>query len=56
MVPSPVRVSGLTLGFLQAEKNAQDALSPCHTAGISLPAASGAPSDVGQQWAKRKRK
>lgn len=56
LVPSPVLVSGLTLGFLQAEKNAQDALSPCHIAGISLPAASGAPSDAGQRWAKGKRK
>lgn len=51
LIPSPVHVSGLTL-----EKNAQDALSPCHTADISLPAASDAPSDVGQQWAKQKEK
>lgn len=56
LVPSPVLVSGLTLGFLQAEKNAQDPLSPCHIAGISLPAASGAPSDAGQQRATWKRK
>ena len=56
LVPSSVLVSGLTLAFLQAEKKNQDALSPCHTAGISLPAASGVLSGAGQRWAKGKRK
>lgn len=57
LVLSLVLVSGLTLAFLQAEKKKnQDVLSPCHTADISLPAASGVPSDAGQRWAKGKRR